>query len=255
MLSRKAFLTTMADLAKKEGKPKRELPRIVIYFELVVGVFILSGINYVFTKLVDNISKTGISDVNGTEYWIFWVFVFIVGFAFYLRLIDLRGTIARMLGQGGGEPWTMHAKKAGLELEVSGATRVEVEEMFNKAVEKLKPSEPGQQGTPQPRNNMERVKMAWDMKRDMILNSLVMVFAAYLTITQIISAFPTDTTFWVVARLATPLLVFAYVVSVIKGFGRKLSELATTTEARLQNVESGGQTPGLDELLDPDRNA
>ncbi len=232
---------------------QRRLPRIIIYFELVVGVFILSGINYVFTKLVDNISKTGISDINGTEYWIFWVLVFIGVFAVYLWLIDLRGTIARMLGQGQGGTWTMYAKKAGLELEVSGATRAEVEEVFNRAVEKLKPSEPGQQGAPQPRNNMERVKMAWDMKRDMLLNSLVMVFAAYLVIAQIISAFPMDTTFWVVARFATPLLVFAYFVIVIKGFGRKLSKLATSTEARLQRVESGGQTPGLDELLDPDR--
>ncbi len=63
-----------------------------------LGVFIISVLYYVFTKLLDSVY--GNFDVLYVYFIFLWILVFIGGFALYLWFIDRDGMIARMLGAG-----------------------------------------------------------------------------------------------------------------------------------------------------------
>jgi hypothetical protein len=99
----------------------------VTYLKLTFGLAILSGLNYVFNKLLDlTYGKNDIGYATGIG---ILFLLFIGGFTFYLWIVDRKGTIAQMLGQG-ADVWRISYQKKGEKLEVAGSTKVEVEELF-----------------------------------------------------------------------------------------------------------------------------
>lgn len=99
------------------------------YLKLSGGVAVVSGLNYVFTKLFELVY--GNFDLGYAIGIGILVILFIGGFTIYLWLIDRKGTIAQMLGQG-ADVWRIHYRKDDQELEVTGSTKQEVEDLFAK---------------------------------------------------------------------------------------------------------------------------
>ena len=104
------------------------------YLKLSGGVAVISGLNYVFNKLFELVY--GNYDLGYATGILILVILFIGGFTVYLWLIDRKGTIAQMLGQG-ADVWRIHYRKHDLELEVTGSSKSEVEDLFAKLGAKL----------------------------------------------------------------------------------------------------------------------
>ncbi len=66
------------------------------YLRLSLGVFIISVLYYVFSKLLDLVY--GNFNVTNLNYLLLVILLFIFGFAVYLWVVDRDGFLARMLG-------------------------------------------------------------------------------------------------------------------------------------------------------------
>jgi hypothetical protein len=99
------------------------------YLKLSLGLAVLSGLNFVFNKLLELVY--GKNDLGYTIGIGILVLLFIGGFTVYLWIVDRKGTIAQMLGQG-ADVWRISYKKHGEKIEVTGSTKSEVEELFRK---------------------------------------------------------------------------------------------------------------------------
>ena len=104
------------------------------YLKLSAGIAILSGFNYVFTKLFELVY--GNYDLGYAIGIGILVLLFIGGFTIYLQIVDRKGTIAQMLGMG-ADLWRIQYEKQGSTLEVTGSTKSEVEDLFFRLREKL----------------------------------------------------------------------------------------------------------------------
>ena len=69
------------------------------YLRISFGVFIISILYYVFSKLLDQVyGNFNVSNLNSL---LLVILLFIFGFALYLWVIDRDGFLARMLGVDG----------------------------------------------------------------------------------------------------------------------------------------------------------